>query len=73
VTIDLKNGGKVTGILQKETKEGVFVKSGQKADTLVHSQDIAKKTLAGSSMPPMYLLLSKKEIRDLLSFLETLK
>jgi quinoprotein glucose dehydrogenase len=73
VAIELKDGRKVSGILQKETAQGTIIKSGQKADTLISKNDIVKKTLSGSSMPPMHLLLNKKEIRDLISFLETLK
>jgi quinoprotein glucose dehydrogenase len=73
VTLELKNGNKLSGKLQSENDQAFVIKSGQKADTTILKADIVKSTLAGSSMPPMYLLLSKKEIRDLISFLETLK
>lgn len=72
-TLELTNGKKITGILQQETDKSILIKPGQKTDTLISKADIAKKNIAGSSMPPMNLLLSKKEIRDLISFLETLK
>ena len=73
VTLDLKDGRKLVGIRQKETKEGTVIKLGKGQDTLVMKKDIAKSTLSGSSMPPMHLLLSKQEIRDLVSFLNTQK
>ena len=49
------------------------MKIGDKPDTLISLKDIATRTNGVSSMPPMRFLLSKKEIRDLVSFLATLK
>jgi hypothetical protein len=69
----LKDGGKVSGILQEEKPAGLVVKVGDKPDTLIRKDMITKRTNGGSSMPPMNLLLSKKQIRDLVSFLSTLK
>ena len=73
VTLELKGGKKVSGILQEEKSTGLLVKAGDKADTLIRKEDIVKRINAGSSMPPMNLLLTKREIRDLVSFLSTLK
>jgi putative membrane-bound dehydrogenase-like protein len=73
VNLELKNGKNIVGILQKETTAGTVIKSGKGVDTLIKKNDIAKSTQSGSSMPPMHLLLSKKEIRDLVSFLNTQK
>lgn len=73
VTLNLKDGRKLVGIRQKETKEGTVIKSGTGQDTLIKKKDIAESILSESSMPPMHLLLSKKEIRDLVSFLTTQK
>jgi putative heme-binding domain-containing protein len=73
VTVELKNGTKISGIRQEETPTGVVIKSGQKPDTLISKSDILKSTQPASSMPPMHLLLTKKEIRDLVSFLASLK
>jgi quinoprotein glucose dehydrogenase len=73
VTVELKNGKKVSGTLVSDTKDILTIKPGQKADTVIRRSDINTSTMSGSSMPPMYLLLSKKEMRDLVSFLSTLK
>ena len=73
VNLELKNGKKIVGILQKETSAGTVIKSSKGIDTLIKKNEIAKSTQSGSSMPPMHLLLSKKEIRDLVSYLSTQK
>ena len=73
VALELKNGKKINGILQQEKPKGLLMKIGDKPDTLISLKDIATRTNGVSSMPPMRFLLSKKEIRDLVSFLATLK
>jgi len=73
VSLELTNGKKINGILQQEKSNGLLVKVGDKADTLITTESIAKRTNGMSSMPPMRFLLSKKEIRDVVSFLATMK
>jgi quinoprotein glucose dehydrogenase len=73
VSLDLKDGRKVNGILQQENADGYLMKVGDKADTLVRKAEVRARTNSPSGMPPMYLLLSKKEIRDVVSYLGTLK
>ena len=73
VALELKDGKKINGILQQEKPKGLLVKIGDKPDTLINIKDIATRTNGVSSMPPMRFLLTKKEIRDLVSFLATLK
>jgi quinoprotein glucose dehydrogenase len=68
VTLELKDGKKVSGILQGETKTGLTIKEG-KTERTIPADQIAQKKYAQSSMPDMKLLLSKKEIRDVISFL----
>jgi quinoprotein glucose dehydrogenase len=73
VSLELTSGKKVNGILQMEKPNGLLVKVGDKPDTLITTESIAKRTNGMSSMPPMRFLLSKKELRDLVSFLATMK
>ncbi len=73
VTLELKNNKKISGILQQEKPEGFVLKVGDKPDTLINKIDVVKRMNSASSMPPMNLLLTKKEIRDVVSFLSTLK
>ncbi|MFD3000611.1 HEAT repeat domain-containing protein [Pontibacter toksunensis] len=73
VTLELKNGQTVSGILQGENESSVSVKVGGQPETVIKKSDIAKRTNAASSMPNMQYLLTKREIRDLVSFLSTLE
>jgi putative heme-binding domain-containing protein len=73
VSLELTNGKRINGILQQDKSNGLLVKVGDKPDTLINKQNIAKRTDGMSSMPPMRYLLNKKEIRDLVSFLSTMK
>jgi putative membrane-bound dehydrogenase-like protein len=73
VTVELKNGQTVSGVLQGEKDNGILVKVGGQPDTLILKNDIAKRINASSSMPNMQHLLTKKEIRDVVSFLSTLE
>ncbi len=73
VTVELTSGKTVAGVLQTEKESGLVLKIGDKPDTVINKENIAKQTRAISSMPPMRYLLTKREIRDLMSFLTTLK
>ncbi len=73
VTVELKSGKTVHGILQQEKPDALVLKIGDKPDTTILSKHIAKRTNDPSSMPPMRFLLTKREIRNLVSFLSTLK
>lgn len=69
VNIELKDGKKVIGVLYGESKAGVKIKEGLEPERTIPNDQIAKKTYSPSSMPDMKAVLSKKEIRDVVSFL----
>jgi putative heme-binding domain-containing protein len=73
VTVDLKSGRKISGILQGENAEELMVKVGSQPDTVIMKADIVERTNAASSMPDMKNFLTKKEIRDLVNLLATFK
>jgi putative heme-binding domain-containing protein len=73
VTLELKNNSKIAGILQEEKANEFVLKIGDRPDTLIRKADVTKRINSTSSMPPMIYLLTKKEIRDVVSFLATLK
>ena len=72
VSLELKDGTKVSGILNAENNRSITVKVGDK-DQVITKDLVVKRTDAASSMPDMKMVLSKKEIRDLVSFLTEMK
>jgi quinoprotein glucose dehydrogenase len=73
VSATLANGKKIDGILAAEDASTLTIKRGNLPDTVIEKKSIREKTMGVSSMPPMRYLLTKKEIRDVMSFLEVLK
>ena len=73
VSLELREGKEIAGILQEEKENAIVLKIGDRPDTVIMKEHIAKKSTAPSSMPPMRYLLTKRQIRDLMSFLTTLK
>jgi putative heme-binding domain-containing protein len=73
VRLDLMNGKQVSGILQGENNKSIMVKVGDKPDTTVSKTDVTNRVNATSSMPPMRYILTKREMRDVVAFLSTLK
>lgn len=73
VTLELKNKQSISGTLQQEKPDGYLMKVGDRPDTLIKKSDVANRINAASSMPQMTFLLNKKEIRDVVAFLATLK
>lgn len=72
ITIEMATGEKVTGTLLEEKKDSMSVKVG--SDTKeIQKKDIKSSQMAASSMPPMGTLLTKRELRDLVSYLTNLR
>lgn len=73
VTLDLDNGKTVSGILNEETNNRLTLKMGNNPDTVLLKTNIVRRINAPSSMPDMKYLMTRREIRDVVSFLATLK
>jgi quinoprotein glucose dehydrogenase len=73
VTLTTKDGKTISGILEEETPKELKVKSGSDAPVVIAKDQVSKRINAKSSMPEMRFILSKKEIRDVVAFLSTLK
>lgn len=73
VILDLKEDKKLAGILAAENDDSITVKMGNKPDTVVLKEHIVLRKDAPSSMPEMKQYLDRREIRDLVSYLATLK
>lgn len=73
VTLTLKDGQVVSGILMAETDQQLTLKTSEAEPLHIAVSRIAERRNAPSSMPPMGTLLTKREIRDLVEFLAELK
>lgn len=73
VTLELKNGKTISGILSAENNTSITIKSGDQQNEVISKDQVVKRVNAASSMPDMKFVLSKKEIRDLVSFLSGIK
>ncbi len=73
VTLKLKDGKTMSGVLQSESKDSLVMKDGGRQNIAVAKSQVEKRINAASSMPEMRYILTKKEIRDVVSFLSTLK
>lgn len=72
-TVSLQDGTSVSGAFQRENKNGVTITLADTNQRTIPHAQIASRTPAMSSMPPMGALISKTELRDLLAYLQTLK
>jgi putative heme-binding domain-containing protein len=73
VTVTLKEGKTVSGVLESEDKNSLTLKGSGQQNTVIPKDQVEKRVNATSSMPEMRFILTKREIRDVVSFLSTLK
>jgi quinoprotein glucose dehydrogenase len=73
VTLKLKEGQEVTGILVKETEEALTLKTSDAEPLVVPISRISKRENMTSSMTPYAGVLSKREVRDIVEYLSGLK
>jgi quinoprotein glucose dehydrogenase len=74
IAITMNDGSLVSGMMMKETATEVVVKNIEtQKETVCKKTDIKTLPPAMSTMPPMGLILSKSDVRDLVAFLESLK
>jgi quinoprotein glucose dehydrogenase len=73
VSLTMKDGKTISGTVKDETGRSLVLKGDAGKDQVIEKSNIAKRVNAPSAMPDMKTLLSKKEIRDVVSFLATLK
>lgn len=73
VAVTLEDGEKVSGVVREETDTQLVLQSADGSSHEIEKNSIAERQSAPSSMPPMGTLLEKREIRDMVEFLSTLK
>lgn len=72
VTLTLKDGEKHVGLLMEESPRQLILKTEEAEPLKIPTVKIARRVNAPSAMPPMGLILSKRELRDMVAFLESL-
>ncbi|MEA1785266.1 HEAT repeat domain-containing protein [Arenibacter sp. GZD96] len=73
VSLTLTDGQNVTGILLEEHADELILKTAEAEPMEIPLGRIAKRTNLPSSMPAMGMLMSKRELRDVIEFLVNLK
>ncbi|HET8735868.1 MAG TPA: HEAT repeat domain-containing protein [Pricia sp.] len=69
VTLTLKDGQKVSGILEEETEEGLTLRTSAAEPLEIPAGRIEKRENMPSAMPAMGKLITKRELRDLIEYL----
>ena len=73
VSLLLLNGKEVTGTVLEETAAQITLRTPTGTTIVVPVAEIEDRTKPQSPMPPVRDVLSKRELRDLVEFLATLK
>ena len=73
VSLTLDDGQTVSGILMEENDEELIIKTSEAEPLEVAVSRISKRQNLPSSMPPMANIMSRREIRNVVEFLSTLK
>ena len=73
VSLKLKGGQEVYGVLAKETESELTIKTSDAEPLVIPISRIEKRENLPSSMPVYGSVLSKREIRDIVEFLSALK
>jgi quinoprotein glucose dehydrogenase len=71
--VTLKSGGIMSAQLGKETTEGLELILTDGTTTFIANADVVSRTDPISSMPPMGYILTKRELRDVVEYLCSLK
>ncbi|TMM55942.1 c-type cytochrome [Maribacter algarum] len=73
VTVTLKDGQIATGILEKETEHELILRTSDAEPLEIAHSRIQKRENSISAMPAAGKLISKRELRDLIEYLSSLK
>ncbi len=73
ISLTLKNGDTIAGQFRKETKTEIEIRDAENKPIKVAVDQVKERTPVVSTMPPMFALLKKGEIRDVVAYLVGLK
>jgi putative membrane-bound dehydrogenase-like protein len=73
VAVTLKDGTSLSGSLEKESATDLILRMADGSVKTISLANVAERTSPASMMPPMDAMLGKKEIRDVIEYLTTLR
>ncbi|MEH6679760.1 MAG: HEAT repeat domain-containing protein [Sediminicola sp.] len=73
VALTLKNGQVVRGLLEAEGKNELRLRTTDAEPMMIATSRIEKRENMPSGMPPMGMMITKRELRDLIEYLSSLK
>jgi quinoprotein glucose dehydrogenase len=73
ITLKLKNGESVAGLFRSEMRGVIELRDPAGKVTKIRAADVQERSPVISTMPPMGLILSKRDLRDIVAYLATLK
>jgi putative heme-binding domain-containing protein len=73
LSVELNDGSTVAGVMEEESETGYVLKVSKDESRTISKADIKTSNFLPSSMPSQENILSKKEIRNLIAFLTSLK
>ena len=73
ISLTLKNGESVAGQFRSEENGVIEIRDPENKVTKVKVADVKERTAVVSTMPPMGLILKKREVRDVVEYLASLK
>lgn len=69
----LKDGSAISGTVLKEENGKIQVRLSDNTTKTIYTHEIDSRTPTISSMPPLALILTKPQLRDLMAYLQTLR
>lgn len=73
ISLTLKSGESVAGILEREEENGIVIKDSKGNTQTIKTSMIRERSPVISTMPPMGAILNKHEIRDIIEYLSSLQ
>ncbi len=73
ITVTLTDGQVVTGVLEEETEDELILRTNDAEPMEIALSRIKKRENGISAMPPMGRMISRRELRDLMEYLGSLK
>ena len=73
ISLTLKSGESVAGILEREEENSIVIKDSKGKTQTIKTSMIQERSPVISTMPPMGAILNKHEIRDIIEYLSSLQ